>query len=327
MICKQCGAEMAASASKCKRCGTKVPAKSDCGGFYDLASAGTRMWEDSKPAAPAPATIYREAPPPEPPYRSKPFMILAIVALVLALLLVISLVAKCSNEPDACLPTESTTAPTEDTVDPDDNIVPSFDITSTTISNTVEYRGKKENGERITITYKGSSDLVDPANLQLDYNCQWRFATAADFPEGEVPENLEDLVVLEFSMDVSESAFGTLAVMTNEKGETTDAITYTWRCDANDNAVTDKGTHLLIIDTAHLKDGDLSRPDFDLTVVRVNSNGGSLTLEIEDIPYDAPEREPEPETEPETEENGGDAPAPENGGKPIEGEIKNETSI
>lgn len=36
MFCKWCGANLASSDTKCKRCGKEVPALSDCGGFYDL---------------------------------------------------------------------------------------------------------------------------------------------------------------------------------------------------------------------------------------------------------------------------------------------------
>lgn len=36
MICKWCGANLASSDIKCKRCGKEIPALSDCGGFYDL---------------------------------------------------------------------------------------------------------------------------------------------------------------------------------------------------------------------------------------------------------------------------------------------------
>lgn len=36
MICKWCGAGLRDGATKCSRCSKSVPAKSDCGGFYDL---------------------------------------------------------------------------------------------------------------------------------------------------------------------------------------------------------------------------------------------------------------------------------------------------
>ena len=36
MICKWCGASLRDGATKCSRCSKSVPAKSDCGGFYDL---------------------------------------------------------------------------------------------------------------------------------------------------------------------------------------------------------------------------------------------------------------------------------------------------
>ena len=36
MFCKHCGGNISASDTKCKRCGKAVPARSDCGGFYDL---------------------------------------------------------------------------------------------------------------------------------------------------------------------------------------------------------------------------------------------------------------------------------------------------
>ena len=36
MFCKHCGGNISASDTKCKRCGKPVPARSDCGGFYDL---------------------------------------------------------------------------------------------------------------------------------------------------------------------------------------------------------------------------------------------------------------------------------------------------
>ena len=48
MICKWCGAELAAGASKCSRCGKEIPALSDCGGFYDLVPGANRL---SRPGA------------------------------------------------------------------------------------------------------------------------------------------------------------------------------------------------------------------------------------------------------------------------------------
>ena len=36
MICKWCGNSMETRETVCRRCGKEVPAKSDCGGFYDL---------------------------------------------------------------------------------------------------------------------------------------------------------------------------------------------------------------------------------------------------------------------------------------------------
>ena len=135
MICKQCGAEMASSANKCKRCGAKIPAKSDCGGFYDLASAGTKMWEDSKPVAPAPVPVHREVTPPVPVYKTKPFMALTVVAAVLAILLLVSLLTKCSSDDTAAPYTppasNNSTEPSGDPSEPSEPSEPadgSFDL-------------------------------------------------------------------------------------------------------------------------------------------------------------------------------------------------------
>ncbi len=36
MFCKWCGGTLTPAETKCKRCGKEIPARSDCGGFYDL---------------------------------------------------------------------------------------------------------------------------------------------------------------------------------------------------------------------------------------------------------------------------------------------------
>lgn len=61
MICKYCGADMPETAKKCPRCGEANPAKSDCGGFYDLVHTKPKaapipvMNPGAPPVAPAPA--------------------------------------------------------------------------------------------------------------------------------------------------------------------------------------------------------------------------------------------------------------------------------
>ena len=53
MICKWCGETLKTGAKTCRRCKREIPAKSDCGGFYDLVPApGTQP-----PAAPSPAPV------------------------------------------------------------------------------------------------------------------------------------------------------------------------------------------------------------------------------------------------------------------------------
>lgn len=50
MICKWCGETLKTGAKTCKRCKRDIPAKSDCGGFYDLVPLPGTV----PPAAPAP---------------------------------------------------------------------------------------------------------------------------------------------------------------------------------------------------------------------------------------------------------------------------------
>jgi len=64
MFCKYCGADMPDTAKKCPRCGEASPAKSDCGGFFDLVHLTPKQaaavpvenpGAPATPAAPAPA--------------------------------------------------------------------------------------------------------------------------------------------------------------------------------------------------------------------------------------------------------------------------------
>lgn len=53
MICKWCGETLKTGAKTCRRCKREIPAKSDCGGFYDLVpTPGTQP-----PAAASPAPV------------------------------------------------------------------------------------------------------------------------------------------------------------------------------------------------------------------------------------------------------------------------------
>lgn len=72
MFCKWCGADIPNSATTCTRCGKKVPAMSDCGGFYDLVPGAKR----NATAIPSPKPTPAKADPPrtdpakiEPPKR------------------------------------------------------------------------------------------------------------------------------------------------------------------------------------------------------------------------------------------------------------------
>lgn len=94
MICKFCGAELSESAGKCKRCGNEIPAMSDCGGFYDLTSKGTKLWQAENGFAPAPSMTAAPAAPAAPVKKSKAA---AIVAAVLAIGLAASLLSQCSG--------------------------------------------------------------------------------------------------------------------------------------------------------------------------------------------------------------------------------------
>lgn len=61
MFCKYCGADFPDTAKKCPRCGEASPAKSDCGGFYDLVHLTPK-----KAAAPAENPVGPVAPAPVP---------------------------------------------------------------------------------------------------------------------------------------------------------------------------------------------------------------------------------------------------------------------
>ena len=93
MICKHCGAEIPSSANKCKRCGTRIPAKSSCGGFYDLASAGEKLWKDAQPKAPAP--VSGGAPVVQYVQDTRQLMILRIVAAVLLVAFLATTITQC----------------------------------------------------------------------------------------------------------------------------------------------------------------------------------------------------------------------------------------
>ncbi|MBQ8287598.1 MAG: hypothetical protein IJX76_02360 [Clostridia bacterium] len=88
MICKWCGAEIAAKDKKCGRCGRDVTPSSDCGGFYDIVP-------NAKPAAPAapasvtPAPVVSVAPPPVP--QKKKFNLALLLSAVLCVLWLITL--------------------------------------------------------------------------------------------------------------------------------------------------------------------------------------------------------------------------------------------
>lgn len=54
MFCKWCGGSLAPSDLKCRRCGKEVPARSDCGGFYDLISDAQQRLKPPKDGDPHP---------------------------------------------------------------------------------------------------------------------------------------------------------------------------------------------------------------------------------------------------------------------------------
>jgi len=96
MICKWCGANVQAPATRCNRCGKDVPAMSDCGGFYDLVPNARRN--------PAPAEPVRQNPqnqPPVQPIKQTPVQpapkgknigtILCLLAVVVVIVMVFSL--------------------------------------------------------------------------------------------------------------------------------------------------------------------------------------------------------------------------------------------
>lgn len=315
MICKQCGAEMPQSATKCRRCGNKVPPKSDCGGFYELASAGTRMWEDSKPAAPAPVYIRETAP--TPPPNKTPFILMSVLAGVLAFCLLLTLVLngiggkKGSISAPVSTPNSENVTPDNET--PGEPWQPSFDATSVYM---------QYSGDNFSISYNAEK-LIYPFVPKLDFQWQWRWATADDFAGlGEdfvVPteEELANFVVLDFTLNVDEEMFGAV----KESDDNQNNPEYIW--DENQgrfwswfegrNIVYNGNKLICNIDAV-----DLTDVFFSVEIVRQDTNGGALTIAIQNIPFEMPaiaEPEPEPEQEGDDQQEGGaQQEKPEEGG-------------
>ena len=81
MFCKFCGQTLNSSAAVCNRCGREVPAKSDCGGFRQIA-----MGAAGKETAPAQSAPARQ------PEREPARQQLPLLSIVLAAVLVIALI-------------------------------------------------------------------------------------------------------------------------------------------------------------------------------------------------------------------------------------------
>lgn len=77
MICKWCGAQLVPGKRQCGRCGNEVSPLSDCGGFYDLV-----------PQAAPQIPVAEVAPP-----KSKTNGLLAVLCLLLAAALVVSILS------------------------------------------------------------------------------------------------------------------------------------------------------------------------------------------------------------------------------------------
>jgi len=97
MFCKWCGGDLAKNDKKCSRCGRAVPAKSDCGGFYDLVPNPVAPASPARNDQPAgPTVIHMDAPKPSPVP-----LILSIVSLVLILALLLSNFSMCGSLEEA----------------------------------------------------------------------------------------------------------------------------------------------------------------------------------------------------------------------------------
>lgn len=107
MICKWCGETLKTGSKTCKRCKRDVPAKSDCGGFYDLVSLpGTQPPAAPIPAAPTPVMpepVLRDAAAPRRNRGTLNPKILfggAVALIVILLVMVISLSGKLAEARD-----------------------------------------------------------------------------------------------------------------------------------------------------------------------------------------------------------------------------------
>ncbi len=315
MICKQCGAEMAQTATKCRRCGNKIPPKSDCGGFYDLASAGTKLWEDSKPVAPAPAPapVYiRETAPAIPPTKTKPFILMSVLAAVLAVCLIVSLLVDSKGNdapPTAGSPTgPAAEAPTLPNGEPNPDATPwqpSFETAKTFVV---------FEGENFSITYTAEK-LVYPFAPKVTFSSQWRYATMEDFNGlGEnftypVEEDLAKYVVLDFNLDVDEKMFGAVREKTEEDSEDFQPLSYDWGNNksnfwslVNSNSIITNGNKVI----CNIEEiDDLAEITFYVEIHRHDTKGGTMVVAVSNIPYEAlPVQEEATDPEGETEQEG-----------------------
>lgn len=111
MFCKWCGADLPNSAKKCTRCGRDVPAKSDCGGFYDLvpnAKSVSTPGTDSSPKAPEVVPAHAEPVKKDVPAKSKKtgrkgglHLLITCIGLVLVIVLLLCMGSKLGKVLDA----------------------------------------------------------------------------------------------------------------------------------------------------------------------------------------------------------------------------------
>ena len=95
MLCKWCGADVPNSAAKCPRCHKELPAKSDCGGYYDIVSAPKRA--EPMGFQQAPTEIVRERIIPQKTKANLVQILLAAVACVGVLLALVLLLGLTGN--------------------------------------------------------------------------------------------------------------------------------------------------------------------------------------------------------------------------------------
>lgn len=108
MFCKWCGGNLGSSDIKCARCGREVPARSDCGGFYDLVPEAKKRTQTQPARAAAPVRNTEQVHKPEPkaePQRTKKsdrkansgLNLITPVGLALVLLALIMLLGKVNS--------------------------------------------------------------------------------------------------------------------------------------------------------------------------------------------------------------------------------------